>query len=511
MKLSARLLVWYLHRRYPQARSAGLTGEPDLRCVCLWSRDTPPEPGAAVVVHDSAFTLPDGELAGQLFLWIGGPAAALEGGRPNVCLLPENIPAGEAAACLQRVFTRYEEWNQSLFESRLDGGSAQELLELTGAVIPNPMVLVGRDFSVLAAKGFPPEDPRSDAGTGAPGTGLGAAGLVEALRREAEYGEDGFQAGVLYSPGGDGVPPSLCLNIRGEGQAVCRLLVAGGEIPLDGTFGFVLERLSRLLAHALAAGGPVGGDGPPSLRKTFTWLLTDPSADYVEVSQRLSAAGWLSAHYYLCAVLRMDAPEDGSRALSTLCGYLEEHVPASCAVEHRGHAVLYVNLALCGVEEGALYQKLAVLIRDSQLRAGYSRKMLGHFNFQRQYVQALTALRMGGDAHPSRWIHHFNDIALPYLLEQAIRKLPAYMVCHERLLALKYQSENGQTQLYRTLRCYLDNNQSVARTAQELFIHRSTLLYRLERIRDVLRSDLSDPEERLYLLLSFRLIELESE
>ena len=137
--------------------------------------------------------------------------------------------------------------------------------------------------------------------------------------------------------------------------------------------------------------------------------------------------------------------------------------------------------------------------------------MLGHFNFHRQYVQASTALQVGKRREPSRWIHHFNQIALPYILEQTIRKLPAYMICHERLLDLKYKDEANQTRLYETTRCYLEHHQNIARTSEALFIHRSTLLYRLEKIRDILKTDFSDPDELLYLLLSFHLMDMEEQ
>ena len=97
-------------------------------------------------------------------------------------------------------------------------------------------------------------------------------------------------------------------------------------------------------------------------------------------------------------------------------------------------------------------QKLAGFIRDSLLNAGYSRVMLGHFNFQRQYVQASISIQVGSRKNPTSWIHHFNDIALPYILEQITSKLPAYMICHEKLLKLKYQDEETDSQLYET-RC----------------------------------------------------------
>ena len=66
-------------------------------------------------------------------------------------------------------------------------------------------------------------------------------------------------------------------------------------------------------------------------------------------------------------------------------------------------------------------------------------------------------------------------------------------------------------QLYQTVRCYLENHQSVTKTSEALFIHRSTLLYRLDKIKDILKTDFSDPDELLYLLLSFHLLDMEDQ
>ena len=116
---------------------------------------------------------------------------------------------------------------------------------------------------------------------------------------------------------------------------------------------------------------------------------------------------------------------------------------------------------------------------------------------------------MGSRLNPSFWIHRFNDIAFDYILEQATRKLPGYMICHEQLLRLKYADEENGTEYLRTLRLYLDNHLNAVQTARDLFVHRSTFLYRLERIRTILGTDFSNPDEVLYLMLSFRFIDRE--
>ena len=103
------------------------------------------------------------------------------------------------------------------------------------------------------------------------------------------------------------------------------------------------------------------------------------------------------------------------------------------------------------------------------------------------------------------------QVTMTYILEQATRRLPGTMICHEGLLELKKHDEENQTQYMETLRVYLEQHLSATQAARELFIHRSTFLYRLDRIREILQSDLDDPEEVFYLELSFRLLEQEEE
>lgn len=62
----------------------------------------------------------------------------------------------------------------------------------------------------------------------------------------------------------------------------------------------------------------------------------------------------------------------------------------------------------------------------------------------------------------------------------------------------------------KTLRVYLDHNLNTVQSAKALFIHRSTFLYRLERIKAILETDLEDPEELFYLNLSFRLLDMDN-
>ena len=507
MKLSALLITYHLKKHCTVSVSSWISSEPHLKYPLHYQGEKNLDEGTVYVGDDPDFHLPSHQLSKILLVLTGARFSISERDYPNLCILPEKVTADEALAFLQHIFSIYEEWNQSLFESRLSNSTIQDLLDRTARVISNPMMVIGMDFTVVASRGYRLNGLRNSV----LGSTEETRALVNALKQDPNYEEAFYKIGYFYYPGNDIAVPSLCVNIMRFGKTVYRLMISEGEVPLDDTFGFLMEYLARMVSHALTTNVVNSHDTSHSLHQIFQTLLTDPSADYVEISQQFSAAGWLSSHYYQCILIKTGILDFKNLTLRAICGYVENSIPASCAVEHHGNVVVYINLDLCSLSIDEISQKLASFIRDSLLNAGYSRKMLGHFNFQRQYVQASIALQFGKRKNPSRWIHHFNQIALPYLLEQTTKKLPAYMVSHEKLLNLKYADEANHSQLYQTVRCYLENHQSVTKTSEALFIHRSTLLYRLDKIKDILKTDFSDPDELLYLLLSFHLLDMEDQ
>ena len=237
-----------------------------------------------------------------------------------------------------------------------------------------------------------------------------------------------------------------------------------------------MEKLEYLLAHEAEEEDP-----DRDMEQIFVRILSDRTADYMQVSRELSELGWSGNHEYMCLILQIT------------------------------YLVAFFDLTRLGKSQEEVAGKLVYFIRDTYLKAGYSRVMTGHMNLRRQYVQAKTALDVGSRKKPYLWIHYFGQVALTYILEQATRRLPGTMICHEGLLELKKHDEENQTQYMETLRVYLEQHLSATQAARELFIHRSTFLYRLDRIKEILQSELDDPEEIFYLELSFRLLEQEQE
>lgn len=79
---------------------------------------------------------------------------------------------------------------------------------------------------------------------------------------------------------------------------------------------------------------------------------------------------------------------------------------------------------------------------------------------------------------------------------------------NKHLKPLLEYSDQKNVDLFQTLRMFLFQNGNLKETADALFIHRSTLQYRIEKIQSILEVDINDAEERLNLMMAYKLYDL---
>lgn len=66
-------------------------------------------------------------------------------------------------------------------------------------------------------------------------------------------------------------------------------------------------------------------------------------------------------------------------------------------------------------------------------------------------------------------------------------------------------------QLFETLEVFLDSNQNYTATSEKLFLHPKTVRYRIDKIKDILETDLTDSEEILQIQVYSRLFKLKDQ
>ncbi len=117
----------------------------------------------------------------------------------------------------------------------------------------------------------------------------------------------------------------------------------------------------------------------------------------------------------------------------------------------------------------------------------------------REAGQALELARRLGKQTPQ----YYPELSVYRLLFQ-LEYSPEIITFQEEMLGALLEHD-GAGELIHTLEAYFEHNGNLSQAAEALFIHRNTLIYRLERIEAITNLDLDNPEERLATQLALRI------
>lgn len=139
------------------------------------------------------------------------------------------------------------------------------------------------------------------------------------------------------------------------------------------------------------------------------------------------------------------------------------------------------------------------------LCAGLGRPHAGLKGLQRGYAEADQALRAGQRLFGSGQTAAFADLGAYRLLAQLQGTTELQSFQEETLGELMDYDEKSGSQLLSTLDAFFAANGNLSKTAEILFVHRNTLMYRLKRIEDLSAVSLDDPETRFDLQLALKM------
>lgn len=327
---------------------------------------------------------------------------------------------------------------------------------------------------------------------------------LEGLRTMRESGE--FDALLRYEgPTLYGAStfsnPSIVMNINIDNVCAGRVCMTGyyAELtPLDlKMVGILAEHLERKIRkdEALCQGS---GKGP--VYSILFDLIRGMKLEGRLISSRIGGMlGWTDGSYAALAV-----PGAGTDEISYnyYAGLLERRVDCFC-VYYDGVLAAVLHTAARD-EQAAADEALEAFLRENGLAGGVSNRFDDITLLKDYYQQAVTSLKYDAE---SPGLHPYSQCAMRHMLGFFPTER-LHILVHPALNRLREHDKAAGAELYETLRAYLENERSLVKTASALFIHRNTLLYRLEKLHQLVELDLDDAQLRLYLTLSFHLLDM---
>ncbi|MBS1879625.1 MAG: helix-turn-helix domain-containing protein [Actinobacteria bacterium] len=199
------------------------------------------------------------------------------------------------------------------------------------------------------------------------------------------------------------------------------------------------------------------------------------------------------------------------RVLTLVIRALRSLAPGSLAAGEDGDAAAEVAVIVPAEDDERLARAAAGVARELDdslagfhLTTGRSRRCADPVDLYRAGSEARLAVNVG--EAEGRSILAFEDTGAYRLLLPAMSDDPGELerFYAETIQPLADYDEQYETELVTTVEAYLDNDGNVAATAKQLFTHRHTIRYRLERVRELCGHDVSSTEGREKLGLGLK-------
>lgn len=270
---------------------------------------------------------------------------------------------------------------------------------------------------------------------------------------------------------------------------------------------YLLDFFSGIVLEVLKAGEGLVMNHAMSLSRVLFQMLEGEQEDMQALDRALLQYGWTAKDDYFCVCFFPEERDIHTNSVQYFCSRLMDHFPDSCAFLYEKCVVMLVNSTLSDMNPGSFGNRIAVMLREGLMKAGISALSSDLQMFPLYYEQAVCAYETGQKINDTFWSYRFEDYQMDFVLENALEKLPASLLCSPEILRLREYDATHTAELSRTLKIYLEQDRNLARTAEILQIHRSTLLYRIGRIKEMTGLELEEPREKFRLLLSYYLIE----
>ena len=149
------------------------------------------------------------------------------------------------------------------------------------------------------------------------------------------------------------------------------------------------------------------------------------------------------------------------------------------------------------IQRSILYRK-----KDTDFQIGIGKSVEGYQRLKESYYEASQAIKyieiirqVTGDKNKS--VVHYSNLGFFQIFGEIddVTELERYIP--ETLKKLYLYDDEHKGELITTLQMYLKNNQSIKKTADEMFVHYRTISYRLEKIKQISGINFDDANEVL--------------
>lgn len=400
---------------------------------------------------------------------------------------------------------RFRDCSIKIYEALTSGKGLQGILQVGEEILNNPILIADSSFKLIAHVERPDID--NVLWQQIIDSGYYPNDYIQVLLKEKDI------YNKVYSP----ETPSILTDPSGPSRYMCKKIVVNGK-PVG--FSTCLEHERPFTALDLrlfdifckAAGTELRSDDTvrqyhnQRYEYFISELLSGPvRADFLEERMKHLGLRLKSNLFVLVAEFR-DEKMRREHLMDYYRSALEQAVSAGHCVVYRNTLVMLISQESKSLLTADFIQEVSKQLELADMIGGISNRFQNIDQLNAYYNQACQAIMAGRKTKKEKLLFDYSELYCYHLFDIVRHSEDLLKFCSPKLLdIIKYDAEYN-TSYAMTVSVYFSCNMNPVLTAKRLDIHRNTIDYRINRLKELFDISFDDNETAFSFELSFRIL-----
>lgn len=410
----------------------------------------------------------------------------------------------QAFDLVQSTFDFFDDWLEEMLEC-IDKMDLKKIVDRSWSMFHNPILLLDAGNHLLARSPQYGENDVNYDWRHLCQHGISAVSVIQYLMEAGK--NDGYytneRARIYQFPEDACVGTELSVAIYSKDALLGRMNIIEKDRKLNPGDLYLADFLVKFFSQILVSLNETKMSNRV-LYPVLSRMLLGQFVSLSEMNYWKEYTQWNPDDDFQVIVMELQEEDTTIERTVLICNLLQNAVPSSIVTQvEKNIAFIYRYFG----ESYDFLDRIDDVIQKFHLIIGISCSFHDIDRMQFYYDQASTAISLGKIADQDSVIHKFYSFAIDYIiLSDQLEK--SVCAAHPDIVKLwDSEADNGGSQI-ETLSAYLDCDRSLIHASRKLFIHRSTLVYRLGKISDRFIYDMDDGYTRDYMKLSVRILRL---
>lgn len=428
--------------------------------------------------------------------------------------LPKTVSLLETNTSLLNLYNRVQQhahafrsWTMDLQKILYTNGGLQEMLQCASTLLDTTILLVNAGYKHIAAV-YNPEvhDTTADE---LQQNGYQSFNTIQTILNETALNSELNPNHIEYISSADQNYTDVHL-IRYQNDLVARLCIITNEAEPNGCFRDLNSILATYVKQYLFSHQGIDYSQNAAFGSLAADLIEGRLTDPLELKQRLKQFQICVKKYYHTIILHFDNTANHHMIpWNYVISQLEYIFPFSNITTYNGDILMIIRKVCHQNRPDFDTDKLLSLLEHYSAYACISNPSEFLTSLPTVYAQAKEALRLGSTMHPEQRLYYYEDYSMYQIIELAsessCQKLgirDMIHLCNTEMTALLLYDKKYNTDLVSILHTYLQCERNTTETAKKLYMHRNTVLNKINKIEEIIGDSLDNSALRDRLTFS---------